>query len=93
VLFHEDGIEAESHPYWYGRVVGIFHVMVKHSGIWSKSSEPHFDTLWLPRIGFVPDEDLHAFMFVNPDEVLHAAHLILAFACGHTMDLLPRSAM
>ncbi|KZT12252.1 uncharacterized protein LAESUDRAFT_641648 [Laetiporus sulphureus 93-53] len=113
LLSHEDGIEAESHPYWYGRVVGIFHVMVKHSGIWSKSSEPQridvlwvrwfgreegvstasFDTLRLPRIGFVPDKDSHAFAFVNPDEVLRAAHLIPAFAHGRTMDLLPRSAV
>ncbi|KZT04447.1 uncharacterized protein LAESUDRAFT_657863 [Laetiporus sulphureus 93-53] len=51
------------------------------------------NTLWQPCVGFVPDEDSHAFAFVNPDEVLHTAHLIPAFIHGYIMDLLPCSAM
>src|ERR1700724_836981 len=32
--------DNNSHPYWYARVVGIFHAMVFHSGPLSCSSEP-----------------------------------------------------
>lgn len=114
MLSHEDDSEeVDWHPYWYGQVIGVFHVMVKHLGSWSKSSEPQridflwvrwfgrengvpltsFDTLRLPRIGFVPDDDPRPFGFVDPNEVLRAAHLIPAFAHGRTGNLLPSSSV
>jgi hypothetical protein len=34
VLAHEDDTDDNStaHPYWYGRIIGIFHTCVKHTG-------------------------------------------------------------
>jgi hypothetical protein len=48
-LSHEDDGEAsESHPYWYGRVIGIFHTEVRHVGPLSLSSDPkRMDFLWV----------------------------------------------
>jgi hypothetical protein len=43
VLSHEDDPEqdgSQSHPYWYARVIGIFHAEVKHVGPKSKSTQP-----------------------------------------------------
>ncbi|PCH42858.1 hypothetical protein WOLCODRAFT_74514, partial [Wolfiporia cocos MD-104 SS10] len=112
VLAHEDDQDhnANTHPYWYVRVIGIFHVMVEHTGIYSTSKRPRrMDFLWvrwfgrdlsalggfqthrLHCIGFVPDDDRNAFGFLDPDNVLRAAHLILAFADGHTDRLLGSS--
>ncbi|THH07280.1 hypothetical protein EW146_g9368 [Bondarzewia mesenterica] len=39
VLSHEDNDDSEPHPYWYARVVGIFHAEVRHTGPLSKSTE------------------------------------------------------
>ncbi|THH19110.1 hypothetical protein EW146_g1980 [Bondarzewia mesenterica] len=39
VLSHEDNDDGEPHPYWYARVVGIFHAEVRHTGPFSKSTE------------------------------------------------------
>jgi len=30
----------DAHPYWYARVIGIYHARVRHIGPLSKSSEP-----------------------------------------------------
>jgi hypothetical protein len=27
---HED--EEDRHPYWYGRIIGVFHALVRHIG-------------------------------------------------------------
>ncbi|KAJ6471270.1 hypothetical protein C8R47DRAFT_966666, partial [Mycena vitilis] len=32
VLAHEDEDDETAHPYWYGRVLGIFHADVRHVG-------------------------------------------------------------
>jgi len=37
----------------------------------------------LHRVHFVPDMDSDAYGFLDPDEVIHGAHLILAYAHGH----------
>jgi hypothetical protein len=37
LLSHDD----ENHPYWYARVVGIFHVNVIHTGPGPLSKSPH----------------------------------------------------
>ena len=40
VLAHEDDVDGEVwHPYWYGHVLGIFHVLVQHKGESSTCSE------------------------------------------------------
>lgn len=46
----------------------------------------------LDRVGFVPyDGDTEPFGFVNPSHVIRASHIIPAFSCGKTFDLLPNS--
>ncbi|EGN94895.1 hypothetical protein SERLA73DRAFT_155586 [Serpula lacrymans var. lacrymans S7.3] len=49
VLAHEDPDETEEpHPYWYTRVIKIFHINVKHHSGQSKLSEPQqMDVLWV----------------------------------------------
>jgi hypothetical protein len=42
----------------------------------------------LHRLEFLPDSDPNAFGFLDPDEVIRGAHIIPAFACGTTTDLL-----
>lgn len=55
LISHEDSEmsdNADAHPYWYARVIGIFHVDVLHTGPHSKS--PHkqrIDFLWVRWFG------------------------------------------
>ena len=104
VLSRENGA---THPYWYARVLSVFHAVVSHG----RSTEPQrMDFLWvrwfgtdpnnyrsgwkakrLHRIGFIPHDTKGAFSFLNPKEVIRAVHLIPAFAHGQTELLLPPS--
>jgi len=47
--------------------------------------------LCLDRVGFVPSEDADAFGFLDPELIIHACHLIPAFALGQNLWLLGRS--
>ncbi|ETW82718.1 hypothetical protein HETIRDRAFT_119492 [Heterobasidion irregulare TC 32-1] len=87
LLSHEDdGDATPPHPYWYARVIGIYHVFVMHPTL---SPEPRrLDFLWvrwfgrdmgspsgwaarpLHRVGFVDSNDPSAFGFVNPQDHL-----------------------
>ncbi|KAK7021661.1 GLOBIN domain-containing protein, partial [Favolaschia claudopus] len=111
VFSHEDEDDiSTAHPYWYARVLGIFHVEVRHVGERSKSLRiQRMECLWvrwfgrdlgykagwqarrLHRVGFVDFEDGGAFGFLDPSEVIRAAHIIPAFHYGRTTDLLPPS--
>jgi len=52
VLSHENQDTAEPHPYWYGRIVGIFHAQVRHIGPRSSSTEiRRMDFLWVRWFG------------------------------------------
>jgi hypothetical protein len=52
VLSHEDQDTANSHPYWYGRIIGLFHCQVCHIGPQSKSTEiQRIDFLWVRWFG------------------------------------------
>ncbi|GLB33254.1 hypothetical protein LshimejAT787_0101380 [Lyophyllum shimeji] len=52
VLAHEDDAESNPHPYWYARVIGIFHAEVRHAGTTSNSSETRaVDFLWVRWFG------------------------------------------
>ena len=105
VLAHEDDPQI-SHPYWYARIIGIFHAFVNHRS----SPEPvHMDFLWvrwygrdvghrtgwntkqLHRVGFVDGNDPQAFGFLDPSLIIRGCHLIPAFDHGRTKDLLPPS--
>jgi hypothetical protein len=48
-----------------------------------------FDRAVLPKIGFVPFTDDYAFGFLDPEHVVRSCHLIPAFSCEQTSDLLP----
>jgi hypothetical protein len=113
VLAREDEDEATSHPYWYGRVIGIFHADVRHVGARSKTKgkTQRMEFLWvrwfgrdihsragwkakrLLRLGFLDatDPESGAFGFIDPAEVIRAAHIIPAFHFGRTSRLLGRS--
>jgi hypothetical protein len=60
LLSHEElNEEVDAHPYWYARVVGIFHVDVVHCG--PKSTSPdkqRINFLWVRRFG--RDASFHA---------------------------------
>jgi len=51
VLSHED-VEDDPHPYWYARIIGVFHAQVRHIGPRSKSTNPcRMDFLWVRWFG------------------------------------------
>lgn len=44
----DDDETTPSHPYWYGRIIGVFHANVCHLAADSKSREPqHMEFLWV----------------------------------------------
>ncbi|KAJ7021549.1 hypothetical protein C8F04DRAFT_1313789 [Mycena alexandri] len=53
VLAREEEEEATAHPYWYGRIVGIFHAEVRHVGPKSKDTmKTHrMEFLWVRWFG------------------------------------------
>jgi len=70
-------------------------VYTRYDLIWVRwlGRDPNFKSGWqkkrLPRVGFVPDSDSpDAFGFVDPNDIIRAAHLIPAFAHGKTVELL-----
>ncbi|KAK7063419.1 GLOBIN domain-containing protein, partial [Favolaschia claudopus] len=113
-LSHEDDAAASGHPYWYGRIVMISHLYVRHIGprAISPGITQKMDVLWVRWFGSDPDQDLSAkrlyrvgfvpmdesapdaaaaFGFLDPAQILRAAHIIPAFARGRTDSLLPPS--
>ncbi|KAF8204209.1 hypothetical protein K438DRAFT_1964576 [Mycena galopus ATCC 62051] len=108
VKSNEDNEDGQApHPYWYARVLGVFHVNVYPPG----ARAPHrFEFLWvrwfgrdpdwnsgpshlrLDRIGYVPQTDTEVFGFLDPLLVLRAYHLVPAFVLGTTTALLGPSA-
>jgi hypothetical protein len=101
--YEDSNHDEDCHPFWYARVLGIFHTNVYYRNA-SKPRRFEFLTVrwfgrdpeWLggachlrlDRVGYVPAEDPEAFGFLNPSEVLRACHLIPAFAEGQTTELL-----
>jgi hypothetical protein len=80
--------------FWFARVVGIFHVNVSFRGkvsmmhlLWvrwfgnNNKYKSGFKHKRLPRIGFLAND---AMGFVDPDDVIRAAHIIPAFSHGRT---------
>ena len=108
VLSREDEEDPnKKHPYWYARVIGIFHAQVRHVGPTSKSSEPQkMEFLWVrwfgrdlhhragwkaKRLHRVGFDEQEQFGFLDPSEVIRGAHLIPAFAHGRTSAALTPS--
>ncbi|GBE82229.1 hypothetical protein SCP_0406120 [Sparassis crispa] len=94
VLSHEDGEDADQHPYW---LLPISRQPQHMDFLWVRwfgrdlTAPGGFETRRLHRVGFVDIDDYKPFGFLNPDEVLRGVHLIPAFAHGRTSDLLPPS--
>lgn len=98
VLAHEDEDEEDKmHPYWYAKVLGIFHVNVRISGSldimrmdflwvhWFGRDPDHsggFKTHRLHRIGLLDPTSAESFGFLDPSDVLRAVHLIPTFSVG-----------
>jgi hypothetical protein len=52
VLSHEEEDESSSHPYWYGRILGIFHAQIRHVGENSSNRRPvRMEFLWVRWFG------------------------------------------
>jgi hypothetical protein len=97
VLAHEDDADVDPHPYWYAKVLGIYHVNVRVSDYaepqrmeflwvhWFGQDPDHhagFESRRPYRIGLMDRDDPTSYGFINPSDVLRAVHLIPAFANG-----------
>jgi hypothetical protein len=106
VYSNEEHQAKLSHPFWYARVLGIFHAQVitnptrtpqRMEFLWVRwlGRDPTHKCGWkadrLDRVGFVPHTDPEAFGFLDPRAVIRAVHLIPAFAHGRTHSLCPPS--
>jgi hypothetical protein len=106
VMVHSPETDAnpDAHPYWYARILGVFHAHIFHEEhspiaqrmefLWVRwyRTEPDHESgqqhARLPKIGFVPEDDNMVFGFLDPSLVIRAAHLIPSFANGRTNSLL-----
>ncbi|KAJ7906770.1 hypothetical protein B0H13DRAFT_2020192 [Mycena leptocephala] len=77
VLAHEDEEESSAHPYWYGRI--------------NTTKIHRMEFLWVRCHAGCPLCDTAAFGFLDPAEVIRAAHLIPAFHYGRNTELLAPS--
>jgi hypothetical protein len=96
-LAHEDDEEANGHPYWYAKVLRVFHVKVRMMGEldtrkidilwvhWFGRDPDHqggFNTRRLHRVGLLDASEPTSYGFLDPSDVLRAVHLIPAFSTG-----------
>jgi hypothetical protein len=95
-LGHEEEEEdTKWHPYWYAKVLGIFHVNVRRSGcmetermefLWihwfgrDPDHEGGFETCRLHRIGLTDSQEPISYGFLDPHDVIRSVHLIPAFS-------------
>jgi len=95
-LGHEDKEEGTKwHPYWYAKVLGIFHVNMRSWGrmetermdfLWvhwfgrNPDHEGGFDTCHLHRIGLTDSKDPTSYGFLDPKDVLRSIYLIPTFS-------------
>jgi len=97
VLAHEDDEENDSHPYWYAKVLGIYHVNARLSDEietrrvdflwvhWFGRDLEHrggFETRRLHRIGLMEPQLPESYGFIDPSDVLRGVHLIPGFEIG-----------
>lgn len=94
------------HPFWYARVLGIYHANVSYDMdqntkrmeflwvrwfAWDSTKPGGWETCQLDRVAY--DNNDHQFGFLDPAAVVRAAHLIPAWAHGRTRDYFPQSSM
>lgn len=98
---------GDTHPYEYSRILGIFRVKVLHPSLGNKVQEVdmlwvrfyEFDQTYRAgwearryyRIHFMKSASGDAFGFLNPQDVLRAAHILPGFRYNRTQALLPGS--
>jgi hypothetical protein len=90
-------IRLYGHPFWYARVLGIYHANVIYIGegnadflprqlefLWVRwyELEDQPETSQLARISFPPSSDDHSFGFLDPNDILRACHVIPLFRLG-----------
>ncbi|KAG6809456.1 hypothetical protein H0H92_016160 [Tricholoma furcatifolium] len=101
VMFLANEEDPEAHPYWYFRIIKIFHALVRLNRpgqqfqrvefLWGRwygldhQVQSGFSAKRMHQIGFL--EGNEAFEFANPSDVIHAVHLIPRFA-GPRIDYL-----
>ncbi|KAF7292176.1 hypothetical protein MIND_01244900 [Mycena indigotica] len=108
-IVHAQDPEEDSHPYWYGELIGIFHCYASLADRPAKAQCMEF--LWVRwfqrdtnyrcglqakrwlRLCYMPHGSPDAFGFIDPQDVLRGSHLIPAFHHGRTRDYLPKSAL
>jgi hypothetical protein len=97
-LAHENEEDKNNwHPYWYAKVLRIFHVNIRLS---DSSETEKMDFLWvhwfgqdpdyrggleahhLHHVGLMDPRDPSSYSFLNPSNMLRAVHLIPAFLTG-----------
>jgi hypothetical protein len=62
LLAHEDDTGSDGYPYWYARIIGIFHALAIHTGEHSRSHEPQqMDFLWVRWFGRDPGTQRHPY--------------------------------
>jgi hypothetical protein len=94
VLVHEDDEDPAHHPYWYARVLGVYHVNVQFAGeskahktdfLWVRwyGRDPEhqggFETRHLHRIGLMDPDNIASYGFIDPSDIIRAIHLIPTF--------------
>lgn len=52
VLADEDEDAENMHPYWYARVLGIFHALVRRAGVGGTTTLEQMDFLWVRWYGY-----------------------------------------
>lgn len=99
----EASVGTPFHPFWYAKVMGVYHANVIFKGmaagrmdfLWVRwlgrnLNEPAgWRACRMDRVGYFADIAWnHAFDFVDPTDIIRAAHLIPRFAAGQTFDYL-----
>lgn len=96
--------DISPHPFRYARVLRVFHANVSHPTLAPKlrrldllwvrwfqtvsEPQPDWDRTDLEEVAFVSASEDGAFGFVDPSQVLRAAHIAPAFEDGRTNELL-----
>jgi hypothetical protein len=107
ILMLASGASYITNQYFFGRVIGIYHVDVVHVATAPQSQrieflhvrffepdneyEGGFNLRRFPRIKFIDAYDPDAFGFVDPARVIRGAHIIPAFAHSTTDEFIPDS--